>query len=59
MLREVGKTVGYRPAGGARGAGNESTGSDRTHDDEDSWINIDDVDDRRGRVGEQWPWQRG
>merc|ERR1719291_1137744 len=25
--------------------------------DEDSWINIKDDQDQRGRVGVQWPWQ--
>lgn len=26
--------------------------------DEDSWLNIKDPDDPRGRVGTVWPWQR-
>ena len=26
--------------------------------DADSWINIDDEEDPRGRVGVQWPWER-
>mmetsp|Transcript_6549 Transcript_6549/g.9536 ORF Transcript_6549/g.9536 Transcript_6549/m.9536 type:complete len:182 (+) Transcript_6549:98-643(+) len=25
-------------------------------DDPESWLNIDDDDDQRGRVGSQWPW---
>ncbi len=25
-------------------------------DDADSWLNIDDEEDPRGRVGVQWPW---
>jgi hypothetical protein len=25
---------------------------------EDSWLNIQDVEDPRGRVGKDWPWQR-
>lgn len=41
--------VGYHPARGE---------SSTQAYDEDSWININDVDDRRGRVGVQWPWQR-
>ena len=24
--------------------------------DGDSWLNIDDKDDPRGRVGVEWPW---
>ena len=27
--------------------------------DEDSWINIRDEEDPRGRVGVQWPWESG
>ena len=27
-------------------------------DDEDSWLNIKDPDDVRGRVGTDWPWER-
>ena len=26
--------------------------------EEDSWLNIQDTEDPRGRVGNQWPWQR-
>lgn len=26
--------------------------------DEDSWINIKDEEDPRGRVGVQWPWEQ-
>jgi len=26
--------------------------------DDDSWINIKDEEDQRGRVGLQWPWTR-
>ena len=25
--------------------------------DDDSWLNIDDKEDERGRVGDLWPWQ--
>jgi hypothetical protein len=28
------------------------------HQDEDSWLNIKDAEDPRGRVGNDWPWQR-
>jgi hypothetical protein len=27
--------------------------------EEDSWLNIKDPDDVRGRVGTFWPWQKG
>jgi len=27
-------------------------------EDSDSWLSTDDADDRKGRVGKQWPWQR-
>jgi len=33
--------------------------SRRSHargDELDSWLKIDDEDDPRGRVGQQWPW---
>jgi len=26
--------------------------------DEDSWINTKDEEDKRGRVGTQWPWEK-
>jgi len=26
--------------------------------DADSWLNIDDKDDPRGRVGLEWPWDK-
>lgn len=26
--------------------------------DADSWMNIKDEDDQRGRVGVQWPWEK-
>ena len=29
-----------------------------TQDDENSWVNIKDDEDPRGRVGYQWPWER-
>lgn len=28
------------------------------NDDADSWMNIKDEDDKRGRVGVQWPWEK-
>ncbi|KAL3823062.1 hypothetical protein ACHAXA_011114 [Cyclostephanos tholiformis] len=51
-LREVGKLVGYS-------VDDRSRGESCDHDyDADSWINIHDTEDRRGRVGVQWPWER-
>lgn len=32
--------------------------SDSTVDDDDSWLNTQDPEDERGRVGTEWPWQR-
>lgn len=29
-----------------------------TKADADSWLNIDDKDDPRGRVGLEWPWDK-
>lgn len=29
-----------------------------TGDADDSWMNTQDPDDPRGRVGEEWPWER-
>ena len=26
------------------------------NDTSDSWLNIEDEDDQRGRVGQKWPW---
>ena len=26
--------------------------------DDDSWINIKDEEDQRGRIGVQWPWEK-
>ena len=28
------------------------------NNDPDSWMNIADEDDKRGRVGVQWPWEQ-
>lgn len=38
--------------GSTRGAGSGGGGGG------DSWLNIHDPDDKRGRVGEGFPWQR-
>eukprot|EP00579_Thalassiosira_antarctica_P032821 CAMPEP_0201994706 /NCGR_PEP_ID=MMETSP0905-20130828/2453_1 /ASSEMBLY_ACC=CAM_ASM_000554 /TAXON_ID=420261 /ORGANISM="Thalassiosira antarctica, Strain CCMP982" /LENGTH=224 /DNA_ID=CAMNT_0048549727 /DNA_START=9 /DNA_END=683 /DNA_ORIENTATION=+ len=44
-LRELEAAVGY------------SANKEQSYD-ADSWINIQDEEDPRGRVGVQWPWQR-
>jgi len=33
-------------------------GRDPSATDPDSWMNIKDTEDPRGRVGTQWPWQK-
>ena len=35
----------------------ESEQADESYDD-DSWINTKDEEDKRGRVGTQWPWEK-
>jgi hypothetical protein len=35
----------------------EFTGSNKKYDG-DSWVNIEDAEDPRGRVGTGWPWQQ-
>lgn len=51
-LRETGAMVGYSP-------NKKSRDLDPQSFDEDSWINIKDEEDPRGRVGVQWPWEKG
>ncbi|KAL3797230.1 hypothetical protein ACHAW5_004586 [Stephanodiscus triporus] len=55
-LREIGMLVGY--SAGDRSFSSSATPSSSQSYDTDSWINIQDEEDRRGRVGVQWPWQR-
>ena len=31
---------------------------DAAKKDEDSWLNTDDEEDPRGRVGVMWPWEQ-
>ena len=33
-------------------------GYQKQDDDTDSWLNIKDEDDPRGRVGVSWPWEQ-
>jgi len=54
-LREIGTMVGY--SAGDRSKESSAHTSPQSYD-ADSWINIQDEEDRRGRVGVQWPWQR-
>ena len=50
-LRELEAMVGYSPK-------KQSTSMSHESYDDDSWINIKDEEDPRGRVGLQWPWER-
>ena len=55
-LRELERTVGYRPA--KREHQHTSSSNTESSYEADSWINIQDADDPRGRMGVQWPWER-
>lgn len=64
-LRELEAIVGYSPSSSWNGNGNslENDGVDKDRAsgesyDADSWINIKDDEDKRGRVGVVWPWER-
>ena len=60
-LRELEAIVGYSPSRSNRNVENDSVDNDRTSKesyDADSWINIKDDEDKRGRVGVIWPWER-
>ena len=37
---------------------NENNADSSQTVDKDSWLNIDDPEDPRGRVGEGWPWEQ-
>lgn len=50
-LRETEAMVGYSSAEPSRDTNPQSF-------DPDSWINIKDEEDQRGRVGVQWPWEK-
>ncbi|KAL7437301.1 hypothetical protein ACHAXH_007103 [Discostella pseudostelligera] len=54
-LRELEQTVGYYPTREQHRL--QSPTSKESSYDADSWINIQDEDDPRGRVGVQWPWE--
>ena len=61
-LRELEAIVGYSPSSSSnRNEENDGVAKDRTSEesyDADSWINIKDDEDKRGRVGVVWPWER-
>jgi hypothetical protein len=61
-LRELEAIVGYSPSSSSnRNVENDGVAKDRTSEesyDADSWINIKDDEDKRGRVGVVWPWER-
>lgn len=56
--RELEAIVGYSPTSAKQTnkTNNDEAKSSESYD-EDSWINIQDIEDPRGRVGVQWPWQ--
>lgn len=53
-LRQMELMVGYSASNKFK----ESNLVSAESSDADSWINIDDEEDPRGRVGVQWPWER-
>ncbi len=60
-LRELEAIVGYSPSSSNRNVENDGVDKGRTSEesyDADSWINIKDDEDKRGRVGVVWPWER-
>ncbi|KAL3780110.1 hypothetical protein HJC23_005977 [Cyclotella cryptica] len=58
-LKELRSMVGYVPTKRSTQQSTEAAaGVVEENYDPDSWINIKDEDDPRGRVGVQWPWER-
>ena len=55
-LKELQSMVGFVP----KKRSTHQPGEDAADDsyDPDSWMNIADEDDKRGRVGVQWPWEQ-
>ena len=49
-LKELQSIVGYQEK--QPNHNNTQTVNDAS----DSWLNIEDEDDQRGRVGQKWPW---
>jgi hypothetical protein len=58
-LKELRSMVGFVPTQRFTQQRDEtaSAAGDESYDP-DSWINIKDEEDPRGRVGVQWPWER-
>jgi hypothetical protein len=61
-MKEISTLVGYIPVHRSSDqqpttTNNESKTGSNSFDD-DSWINIQDDEDKRGRMGVQWPWQK-
>ena len=54
-LRELETMTGY--SAHRKQSTTESEQADESYDD-DSWINTKDEEDKRGRVGTQWPWEK-
>lgn len=51
-LKQVQSLVGYEHHTKKKKKNNAN------NDNDDSWLNIDDKEDPRGRVGTEWPWDR-
>lgn len=59
-MKEISTMVGYNiPLHRSdQQTNNESATEGSSSFDDDSWINIQDDEDKRGRMGVQWPWQK-
>jgi hypothetical protein len=62
-MKEISTMVGYIPVHRSSDqqqttTNNESKTESSNSFDDDSWINIQDDEDKRGRMGVQWPWQK-
>jgi hypothetical protein len=63
-MKEISTLVGYIPlhrsSDQQQTKNNESASTENSSSsfDDDSWINIQDDEDKRGRMGVQWPWQK-
>jgi len=61
-MKEISTMVGYIPVHRSsdqqQTTNNESKTENSSSFDADSWINIQDDEDKRGRMGVQWPWQK-
>lgn len=58
--KEISTMVGYNAVhrSDQQTNNNESAAESGSSFDDDSWINIQDDEDKRGRMGVQWPWQK-